>query len=184
MSSRGERSRRSVSAAAGWTRAAAKARTVARSWRCVSVSSTRTLASLPGGRPLLEERLQALDPVLGREGDAEGLDLEAAARLQVDVRRDRRRALRLRERDRRPGGELGGELRRLLGEPLAGHDAAHEPHAQRLLGGDPVPQVDELARPRLPDAPHQALRPAEARDEPEADLGPAEPRLLQSDQQN
>src|SRR2546426_7405592 len=118
MSSRGKRSRRSVSAAAGRTRAAAKARTVSRSWRCVSVSSTRTLASLPGGRPLLEERLQPLDAVLGREGDAEGLDLEAAARLQVGVGCDRRGALRLRERDRRLGGELGRDLRRLLGEPL------------------------------------------------------------------
>src|SRR5207249_5978299 len=106
MSSRGKRSRRSVSAAAGWTRAAAKARTISRSWRWVSLSSTRTSASLPGGHPLLQERLQALDPVLGREGDAEGLDLEAAARLQVGVRRDGRRALRLRERDRRLAGEV------------------------------------------------------------------------------
>src|SRR2546428_13994170 len=123
MSSRGKRSRRSVSAAAGWTRAAAKARTVSRSWRCVSVSSTRTLASLPGGPPLLEERLQALDPVLGREGDAEGLDLEAAARLQVGVRRARRRAPRLREPDRRPGADLGRELRRLPRPTLVGDDA-------------------------------------------------------------
>src|SRR2546428_5464466 len=125
MSSRGKRSRRSVPAAAGLTRAAAKARTVSRSWRWVSVSSTRTSASLPGGRPLLEERLQALGPVLGPEGDAEGLDLEAAARFQVGIGGDRRRALRLGERDRRLAGEVGGELRRLLGEPLVWHDAVH-----------------------------------------------------------
>src|SRR6266852_3080070 len=92
------------------TRSAAKARTVSRSWRCVSLSSTRTSASLPRRRPLVEERLQALDAILGGEGHGEGLDLVAAAGLQGRVGGDRRGALRLGERDRRLGGEVGGQM--------------------------------------------------------------------------
>src|SRR5213593_3460403 len=111
MSSRGKRSCRSVSAAVGFTRASAKARSVSRRLRWVSVSSTCTLLALPERRPLVEERPQALDPILGGEGDPEGLDLEAAAGGPVGVDGDLGGALRLPERDRR----LGGQRRRQRG---------------------------------------------------------------------
>src|SRR5439155_15362164 len=182
-SSRGKRPWRSVSAAAGLSRAAAKARTVSRSWRCVSVSAISTLTSLPSRRPLGAEGLEALDAILGRERHAERLDLVAASRGAVDIGRDRRRPLRLAERHRRLPRQLGRERGRLGTHALRRHDPVDEPDAERFLGGDRPPEVDELARPGLADAPDQALRAPEARDEPEVDLGLPEARALRGDEQ-
>src|SRR5438093_11094527 len=182
-SSRGKRPWRSVSAAAGLSRAAAKARTVSRSWRCVSVSAISTLTSLPSRRPLGAEGLEALDAILGRERHAERLDLVTASRGAVDIGRDRRRPLRLAECYRRLPGQLRRERGRLRAHALRGHDPIDEPDTERLLGGDHPPEVDELAGPGLADAPDQALRAPEARDEPEVDLGLPEARALRGDEQ-
>src|SRR5262245_13659275 len=182
-SSRGKRSRRYVSAADGFTRDAANARTVSRSCRCVSVSAICTLASPPARRPLPAKRLETLDAILGRECDAERLDLVAAPGSAVDVGRDRRRPLRQAEGHRRLPGQLGRERRRLDTHPVPGHHPVDEADTERLLRRDRLPEVDELACPAESDAPDETLRAPEARDEPEVDLRLPEARALSRDQQ-
>src|SRR4029450_14054778 len=73
------------------------------------------LASLPLGRPLLEERAQPFDPVLAGERGGERLDLEPQPRLERGFQRGARGALGLTERQRRALGERA----RGAGEPLA-----------------------------------------------------------------
>src|SRR5712691_11840023 len=180
--SRGNRPLRSISAATGWMRRSAKSRIASRSWRWVSVSSTRTLPALPDGRPLLAEGVQPLATILGGERQPERLDLVATACGQPR-RTERRRALGLAHRDRRLGGERGTELRRLRPQPISGHDAVHEADPVALLGRDHVTEVHELAGAREPDAQGEALCAAEPRDQPEVDLGLPEPCALRRDDQ-
>ena len=123
---------------------------------------------------LFEERRDALDRVLGRELDRE-------LRAQVVERLDQRhvelaphRVLaelhhqrRLRRELLRPLGDRGVEL-------LAGHDLVDDPGLARLFGGQPIAQQEHLRRLLARDVPVDQRHDHE-REEPDVDLGRAEP---------
>src|SRR5262249_34001641 len=182
-SSRGNRPRRSVSAATGFTRDVANARTVSRSWRCVSVSAICTLASLPGRRPFGAKGLESLGAILGCERHPERLHLVATPGRAVDGGADRRGPLRQAERDRWLPGQLSRERHRLGTHPVPRHHPVDEADAERVLRQDRLPEVDELARPAESHAPDETLRAPEARDKAEVDLRLAEAYPFPGDQQ-
>ena len=91
------------------------------------------------------------------------------------------RPLREADGERGPACDRGRERHGLVAQRLVGHDARAQPMCERLVGGEEAPGEHHLHRKRLADRAGRELRAARAGDDPEADLGQAEARVLRGD---
>ena len=85
------------------------------------------------------------------------------------------------QRQRRRLGELARPRQRGVEQLVVGDRAVDEPELVGLLGADRVADQVHLQGLVLADQPRQALRAAEAGDDPQLDLGLAEDRRLRGD---
>src|SRR4051812_18807320 len=136
------------------------------------------LLALELRRPLAEEGADALLGVLRVERGLEPprLGLETLAELA-----GRRHRLDLLDRDRRLLRELARPRERGVEQLVVRHHGVDEPEPLGLIRADRVAEQVQLERLALADEPRQALRAAEARDDPEVYLRLAERRRLRGD---
>src|ERR1700685_2504980 len=133
---------------------------------------------LPFGRALLDEGARSLDTIGAAEGYAEGLLLEAQARVFFHREGGSKRGLRLAERDCGFAGDFLGQLASGVEKFGGRHDLVDEAELQRRLRVEHLARHDQLARLVVADSMRQPLRPAKSRNKSEIYLGLPESRFM------
>src|SRR5436190_7469985 len=135
------------------------------------------------GRPLLNERPQALAGVLGGAGNVEGAALELDPDREGSLEGLVHGLLGEPDRDRPLRGDLARDALGLLEPGLPGDDARHQAQAERLASREHAPGEDHVHRHGLAHGPRQPLRASRSREHSEVDLRLAELRRLGRDDQ-
>ena len=128
--------------------------------------------------PLLDEGVQALAGVVGREHQRVQVGLVDEVAADVAVQRPVGRLLGVVQRDRALGGHLGGHAPRRRHQLVRRVDVLDEAALERLVGVDHAPGQDQLLGVADVGRPGQALARAPAGDDAEVDLGLAELGVL------
>src|SRR5438477_6483660 len=139
------------------------------------------LLSLEGRLSLVDEGIDALVLVLGREEQIEGAPLELEAGVERGIPSEIDGLGREAGRDRRLFRDRLRELLRVVEVRGGGVHVHDEPDLFRLLGTDEATREDELIGDPFPHRACEALRAAGAGDDAEVDLGLAELRRFRCD---